>query len=497
MKNIFISCISLFPKAKYETANTIQYESEDFIIEARQTNEACAKFLLEKLSKENLSVDKYICVKTTNVTNDDNTMIYLRNSINEFCNERNIKKPDFYDCDIAKEDELNHRFDRILMEISDTILDIAGDDNDIVIHLDMAGGKRDNYILIQLLTKLMSFNNYEVHTYYADITDNSHMGTIVNTDLSFRHMKILDAVNVFIQFGSATQLRECFSKSKSIEVRNLLSIMEDFSNSLQLCSTDLADIMKQLNTQIENTVKNVSYDKDDLFVIKTMMPLIRQKFNIEAADKSHETLNIIKWCLKNNMIQQALTIYNERIIDLIMNNKFIVIDQEIYGQDIKQRMSGNHLSKKNSIKLRLFLGMAFEKMYNSPNSGKAEMKNIIGKYKGSNKKPKRDSYGNIICHNLEWTIGSVFFEKKFLPDHMTINIDDQLLRNILSDICFSNSARNRVNHASESDSYSKMIIAMFSLNRYPFSSYPNTFTPKNVKKDLLRAVKNIEAALDS
>lgn len=88
------------------------------------------------------------------------------------------------------------------------------------------------------------------------------------------------------------------------------------------------------------------------------------------------------------------------------------------------------------------------------------------------------------------------FSKDFLPDGVKINIDGELCRKILSDVCFAVCARNRVNHASDTDTYDKLLTSLFYLSSYPFSSYPNTFTPKNVKKDLLRAVKNLEDALD-
>ncbi len=192
-----------------------------------------------------------------------------------------------------------------------------------------------------------------------------------------------------------------------------------------------------------------------------------------------------------------MTIYNEKIVDLIIDKKIICIDKKIHGEDIKRMMNGRHSSKEKNTELLCVIGKAFENMYNAPDTGTKEMKGAIGRYKVNFKKRELDKYGNYVYHFLEWTIGSVFWSEKFMPGGVTLNIDDALFRMILSDICFASSARNRVNHASENDSYDKLMISLFSLNSYPFSSYPNTFTPKNVKKDLLRAVKNLESALDA
>ncbi len=499
MKNILISCISLFEKKHTVDQNNtpkqpIEYSSEDITVSALQTNEACVKFLLKKLTQDGRPLDAYIRVQSNSVARSDFTMKYLDDRIGEFCETEKLAPPENLDCFLG-EDEKEHRYDKVLNTISKKILEIAGDDDDVGIYLDMAGGKRDNYIFIQLLTKLLSFYHYHVHTYYANIT--GERGVMVNTDLSFRHMKILDAVNVFIQFGSAAPLRECFKNTKSITVKGLLKVMEEFSDSVQLCSIDIADIIPRLKQQLDQAEKNVSYDTDDLFVIGTMIPMIRKKFDIKVDNGSRRMVNVIKWCLENDLIQQALTIYNEKIVDLIIDKKIICIDKKIHGEDIKRMMNGRHSSKEKNTELLCVIGKAFENMYNAPDTGTKEMKGAIGRYKVNFKKRELDKYGNYVYHFLEWTIGSVFWSEKFMPGGVTLNIDDALFRMILSDICFASSARNRVNHASENDSYDKLMISLFSLNSYPFSSYPNTFTPKNVKKDLLRAVKNLESALDA
>lgn len=356
----------------------------------------------------------------------------------------------------------------------------------------MAGGKRDNYVFIQLLTKLLSFYGHEVHTYYADITGAE--GTIVNTDLSFEHMKILDAVNEFVRSGSASALRRCFKDTQSRTVKDLLKVMEEFSDAIQLCSIKLGDTLLRLNQQLDQTEKYVTDDKEGLFIVKTMIPLIRSKFSIKSDDSFYATLGIVKWCLENNLIQQALTIYRENAAEIIMSKKFIETDQKVYGRTINRMMDGRHISKKNETELFCVLGEAFQNMYRNPAAGSKETEDGIRRYIKNYNGKKYDKNGTIICRDMEWTIGAIFFRDEFMPDGVKLNISTELFRRIVSDYRFVTSARNRVNHAS-GNSYDKLLISLFSLQGYPFSSYPNTFTPKNVRKDLLRAVNNLETAL--
>lgn len=499
MKNILISCVSLFNKNRTVTKDGVpekpkEYSADGITISALQTNEACAKFLLKKLEQTGERLHEYIRVKSNSVEHDRFTMDYLDSEIKEFCKENELPCPTPVDFCLG-EYETEHRYDKVLSDISQEVRKVADTavDHKVAIYLDMAGGKRDNYIFIQLLTKLLSFYGYEIHTYYADITGDK--GTVVNTDLSFEHMRILDAVNEFVRFGSATALRECFSNSKSPTVKALLKVMEEFSDAIQLCSTDIGDILLRLEQQLDQTEKYVSDDRDGLFIVKTMIPLIRSKFNIKTDNNIYATLGIVKWCLENNLIQQALTIYRENVPEIIMSKKLVELDQRIYGSTINKMMEGRHISKKNETELFCVIGEAFQNMYKFPGAGSKETEDGLKRYIKDYKWKKCDKSGRIICRDMEWTVGAVFFSDEFMPDGVKLNIETELFRRIVSDCRFAMSARNRVNHASGKDTYDKLLISMFSLQSYPFSSYPNTFTPKNVKKDLLRAVSNLEDAL--
>ena len=172
----------------------------------------------------------------------------------------------------------------------------------------MAGGKRDNFIFIQLLTKLLSYYGYSIHAYYADADFRTKTGTIVNTDRSFQHMEVLDAVNDFVQHGSATALRAAFSKVESPSVKALLKTMEEFSDSIQLCATDLSKKLEQLDQQLEQVEKYVEDDSNGLFMIKAMIPLIRSKFHISHDSGSRGIIGIVRWCLENGLVPQTSSI---------------------------------------------------------------------------------------------------------------------------------------------------------------------------------------------
>lgn len=489
MKNILISCISVFGREKAVDSDNnpkqpTVYSSDNITVSALQTNEACVKFLLKKLAGDNKILDTYMRVQSNNVEQDEHTMPYLDGSINDFCRSESLTAPKNYDF-FLREDEKEHRYDRVLSEISSEILKIADGDSEVSIYLDMAGGKRDNYIFIQFLTKLLSFYGFEVHTYYADVK-----GEIVNTDLSFEHMKILDAINEFVHTGSASSLRRCYENSSNKSVRKLLGAMDDFSTSIQLCSTEITDNYNKLGKWIANVDSNLTNDSGGLFMIKAMIPMIREKFGFETdednfvKDGSPErtVLKIIRWCLNHNMIQQALTIYNERIAQIIFDKKLVEINKDIHSVQ-----ENDFFRKQGDDKLTYILNDVFKNI-NEQKSHSRELGDELFKYSDSKNK----------TNTWKQTIAAYFFEETFLSMGIRLNIDESIFRKILCDTRFATCARNRVNHASDSNSYCEEIIAMLRQYDPSYSSYreANAFKPNNIKKDLISAVKNLEEALD-
>lgn len=480
MKSILISCISIFAEKDEASRKLTEYSSEGIKVSEKQTNAACVKFLLKKLERDGKKLDTYIRVQSNDVENDSHTMKYLDESISELCSSEDIAVPE--NCDFfLREDEKEHRYDRVLSEISEKILSIADNDPQLSIYLDMAGGKRDNYVFIQLLTKLLSFYGFEVHTYYADIA-----GEIVNTDLSFGHMEILDAVNEFVRTGSVTLLRRCYNNTQNRSVEKLLKAMDEFSTSIQLCSTDIVHKYQNLEKRITEVDKKLTNNSGGLFMIRTMIPLIRKKFGFESdtsnfikeGNNERNTLKIIKWCLEHNLIQQALTIYNEKVAQIIFDRKLVEIDD----------ISNDPKCKHGSSELVYILDNIFDNL-KATKTYSRDLEEELYKYQISQNK------------NKQWarTIAAFFFEENFITKRIRSNIDEQLLRKILCDILFVHFARNRVNHASDSNLGDEEMMSMFSKYTPSYLSYENkkeAFKPDNIKNDLISAVESLEEALD-
>ncbi len=488
MKNVLISCISLlrsdYNKNPYtkEPIAPKEYFASQISIKAYQTNEAFAKYLLKKLSIKNSKVDEYVCITTSEIDKEGNiTIPYLKQQINEFCDAEKIDKPEFFLVSMGEE-EITHQYNEVLRKIADEIRRIMEIDSDVHIYLDMAGGKRDASIFIHLLTRLFSHYNLDIHTYYTDIS-----GKIVNTDSSFLHMNILDAVNEFTQFGNSINLKKCFKRTKNDTARKLLQSMETFSNAIQLNSLNIEKTLKNLHSRLDEMETITDYD-DNVYIIKTMLPLIREKFRLDNSSPALYTLSVISWCLDNGLVQQALTIYNERVYEIVVGENLIQLDTEKYEEEIKCINTNTPWNKFNKSTIICLLCHVFERMQELP-----KYKDYIISDKGR-KKVNRYT----VCSAHQRVEAAAYFNEETLPEGVKINFDMHLCRNILSDIQFVAYARNRVNHASDNKAMLSNMLKIYSkakIHYFSLSNPPSSFAANNIAKDLKRAVKNLKNAL--
>ena len=483
MKTFLIGCISLYnPKNSSERT----YVANDITVTAKQTNEAMIKFIMTKLNRDGAALDSCIAVCTPEVYDENgSTRTHLTNALDSFSAETGISLPEI--TYLSTEDETEQNSYNITLGRISSLVRKKAEGDTAEIYLDMAGGKRDSFIFIQLLTKLLSYYDYRVHAYYSDITRSTN--TFVNADLLFRHMNILDAVNHFISYGNASYLSSLFITNDS--VKPLLKSLSDLSNSIQLCSTNLTDSFNKLIKNIE-ILENETDSDPRVFPIKTMLPLIRKKFHLEKGNYSIGILGIVRWCIENGLVQQALTIYNENIADLIIEHGLVKINQGVIEKSaIENSISKYHHSEKTA-QLNILLQRIADNMVESGDKLLFPKRNAEKTFYDMLYHPN----GNKKSAEWQFSIASFYFNAKYLPKGVEVKIDTDLFRKILIDMRYVKTVRNTINHAAE-QSVTNKLDYYFKFPDYSYPSHTNdiSFTPSNIIKGLTRAVDNIETAI--
>ncbi len=342
---------------------------EDKYVEGIQTNEAATKYFIKYLSDKGESLDRILYLVSNKVKTEKSAVYrgeeekitsenFYKKRIEEYCKENNYKIPKnfFKPFDV---DESNRIPDRLLEEIND-----INKNNELTVFIDTTGGPRTTSTILQLLIKFLTYKNIKVGmALYSDIiiqinkveNETKKIGKIQMVD-TYDVLRVLDGVNQFVTTGQCSILQEAFKEEDTPEIKALLSTMESFTNEILLCQTDKLDsILSNMKKQLIDVERN-KFEKNTLILFSQFIPIIREKFFGSSDRESTDYISITRWCIDNGLIQQALTIYTEKIPVFILNK---IISKYKFTETKKKKLKPNS-SKEASVLYEDLLDMQTE-----------------------------------------------------------------------------------------------------------------------------------------
>lgn len=324
MKNVYIGYASA-NKSKTDYKYNVGKDE----ISAKCSNEASFKYAIKLVEQEHQKIDKAVFICTSEVKNRE-IHTYLKNITKE------LTDCEFFEIDT--EDDLN-----IYNDISEILKYIEKDDN---LYIDMTGGPRMAAVPIMLICNyLQRRGNIIKAEIYSNILSDKSSGEIKNSMEEQRVMKLIDGIEEFATSARVNTLLsdQVFGNSKNEKINALLSCMKNFSESIMMGKTgELDDNMQRLTTAMDN-LKNDNDSDAFVLLFKSMLPTIKEKF-FSGDSNEINSLHLIKWCLDNGMLQQALVLCVEKIPDVLINNKIVE-----YNGKIKDDYSPLYGSKNSAL----------------------------------------------------------------------------------------------------------------------------------------------------
>ena len=340
--NILIASISTFSYKKQEREYVVRLSGCDVdTIKACHTNESVLRCLVHLSGiQQSGGLNKIIALVSNaaagnqNADYDNMTAFQYYQSVMKEC------APDAEIESVRIENDDNSPKDTavILNEICEKI------DTDDVVYIDGAGGLRTINNIIQLLTNIMKYKGIvNPCTLYSDIQNIPNF--IADTSDFIGMTDLADAFNEFMTTGKAKQLNQFFLGSDVPEcVSSLLKSMNEFSDQIRLNRVGkIGSVVEKLEKSISEcqNIDLTSSKEIGLVILKQFLPVIKQKL-IGDTENGVNYLTIIKWCLNNDLIQQAMTIYEAKIPVYIFNKGIIR-----YNGDVRHAKQ-EYLSKKNN-----------------------------------------------------------------------------------------------------------------------------------------------------
>lgn len=221
----------------------------------------------------------------------------------------------------------------------------ANPDVKIVLHADCTGGPRHAIMMLINIIRLLQYNDVEIGSlFYSNWISSKRVGKIEQINDVYKFYNLIAGAEEFVNFGSVKDLQGYFqNRNISAELDDLLLAMGEFADEVKLCRrwrfVDAIDHLKQAIETFERKWENVEHrldtvieSNDDVRLNDMLMFQLLPQIHKDYSDLlgEHDSLSLIKWCLNQGLLQQALTLYTESIPDFLFDrhNGFIAMTED-------------------------------------------------------------------------------------------------------------------------------------------------------------------------
>ena len=298
---------------------------KDCSIKGVKTSDAPTRYFLQYTMQQGTSIDKIVCVTSEQAYAGE--FLAYQKMVKEYCVECNMEVPEIVNVayDFEMENPGNKKqyepTEKIKKLYDGIVKEIRSNDK---VYIDYTGGFRDISFLMTVLIRYLEFIGA---TCEKIIYSNFQERKIVDIHYIYELIHIVNGISEFMQNGNSTLLRKAILDKKNIiqkypEIIQLLDAMKDFSDMIALCIVDKKreDVLDKLYQAI-NAVHKIDVDMgaEEEIVINMLQGLleeIQKKLLLNSREQKFSYLKIIRWCLDNNMIQQAITFYIEKVPEI-------------------------------------------------------------------------------------------------------------------------------------------------------------------------------------
>lgn len=350
-KNKLIFFLSKYKFDPKECHYKSKYDGGNNEIYGKQTPDAPTKYFLNYLTEKGKKIDDILCI-TSKDTNErkknrnkpdkeyESAFENYQRVLKEFCEKKKIEVPKLiklnFDYNFEKgesideDDRYRNLFESIVDEISE---------NDTV-YIDYTSGIRDTSLLIILMIRYLEYTGIKcggmIYSYFDN--DDKEKNKIIDIKSTYDLFELLNGVNEFTSFGKSKTLSNYYNniwkdKEEYKEISELIETMNDFSDMMSLCMVeDIDEIMKKLNQKIieaEKIKNKINSNENQLmnYMFFNLIKEIKKKFYLEDGERI-TYINLIKWCLDNDLTQQALTLYVEKMPEYYRQYKYKFFDED-------------------------------------------------------------------------------------------------------------------------------------------------------------------------
>lgn len=296
------------------------------VFQGTWTNDAPCCYLLQKAhdNPEVNDVNKVLCIVSNAVDSYESSITEFEDYLTDFAKEKGMN----HNVEIERIRYDEDEDDRILtsQKIYKRIEEIIRENNIENVYVDFTGGFRDTNLYIVSIIKYLKLIhvNCESVVYSQQAERGSEFaGKLYEIDYISDFFDIISGVDEFNTTGYTTTLQKVLNKVQDDQFQKILESIMDFTNDLSLDKiTDIESKVKAIRDAL-NAYENVPDNSIYTVVFKSMLPIIRKEMKIDEMFLAEGEINyptLISWCLDHDLVQQAMTLYVEKIPGYYLRN---------------------------------------------------------------------------------------------------------------------------------------------------------------------------------
>ena len=467
---------------KLSKLNENIYVYEDIEVRGVMTNEAGIKYIIQKLKKFDDRLDSILFIKSdaaekqmsvnTNIRDKDGNAIkkeadinhvkFFKNRLSLYCQEMNIDKPSYLveegltiGDDPNPEDLINlsAKIANRIIQLKETV----AKDKVINLYIESNGGIRDFMLLVVAIIQSISKDIATVKEVVGinfKYEDPKH--PIRNKTQAYRVYDLYSGIDEFINYGRSNKISYFFKDLNLLdEEKDILDSIELMSIAFTLCKPlEMIKATDNLNKAVDK-YKNLNKLSNLYEVFNLLINRIQTEYqqifdDIQNGDIHDFSVlkDFIQYCIKHNLIQQALTLYSELMPNVMYNNEIFYPSKTVKIQNETLESIFKKYYKKNYKRGDQSEGYVFIQQY------------MLIRIKGIRDSDMRQIYdmGMINIYNSQHESQKLDYWKKMISLHRLIEHHYILTQcnevesaiQIMKDYLDIKAERNKSNHASVS-----------------------------------------------
>lgn len=478
--NLILTCLSNMPRGniinimndqKTEACSSYYYYHDNGKYDINNpdytgymTNEPGVKSIMNELNKNNDELDMVYYVRTETVSKKMNYDIkgefyyytqthedFFKEQIENYAKEIQVETPIMKSTDPISNSPLANELMDLSVQIARNIIELKKTEakgKDFNLYIESNGGFRDFVLIVAAV--LQTLNTEEIHikkVIGVNYDIGSKEGYILDKTNAYRVYDLYSGIDEFINYGRSFKIKQYFAKSNSqltSKMKDVLNAITAMSNSFNLCRPEkMMQDTKKLKQAIDIYEKDKNHSEIFSYLTMKIKDEYQKVFKSFAESKNdiynYEALRqMIKYCLKHYLVQQAITLYSECIPETFYTRKVV------YPKDLNH--FNRYLRLKNSEKpgYTFVQNYIFVNFYDKKTRIGGLISHYIFKHGFSNEAKNKVSYDfRKPIESKEKTLVNLFNEK-YLVTKYTRSSAIEAVKNYL----LIKEARNFSNHAS-------------------------------------------------